>query len=332
VLRFLSKFILPRQREREALLFAICLSTIALSSSFAAANGQSTQAAKIKDSTIKNSVTENHATKNVRTKSTSTTVSSSDKSTSKTLTVKNTALNTPVKSDGSAYTADLRDTSIWRIPLQSRILMVNILEKHYSRQDLEKIIAAQSGLLSVDPNEAGSLLVRGFAQWKLDRYHGALLDLEKTLKVYPKIEEVNFFRVLGECYLQRGETGRAIECFSMMIKIKPKFVLGYLRRCQTFLETKEYAKALPDANKVVQFGDRDTWTLELRARVNRLNGRYAEAVADCTEAMHQAPNSAGLYDERSKAYEKLGKKDLAEKDKKVWNQFSREALLDTMGE
>jgi tetratricopeptide (TPR) repeat protein len=323
VLRLFTRFRTPQQYTAEALLLAMCLSAIGASSSFAAPNSQTTI-----DSATKKSASKNPETKSPSTKFFSTSAPSSSKNPS----IEKITIGSSTKTDGSAYTADLRDASLWRIPLQNRILMVNILERNYSRKDLERIIADQNGPLSVNPNEAGALMVRGFAQWKLDRFHGAQVDLEKALKVYPKVEEVNFFRVLGECYLQRNENAKALDCFSKMIKVKPKYVLGYLRRCQTLIETKEYAKALPDANKVVQLADRDTWALELRARVNRLNGRYAEAVADCTEGLHQAPNNGGLYDERSKAYEKSGKKDLAEKDKRAWNQFSREALLDTMGE
>ncbi len=234
--------------------------------------------------------------------------------------------------DNSPYAIDFQGNSLQKVPLQCKVLMVNILEKHYSRPALEKIIASQNSLLSVKPNEVGALIVRGFAQWKLDRYHGAQVDLEAALKGHPKITEVNFYRVLGECYLQRNDYTQALDCFSKMIVYKPTFVMGYLRRCQTYIEIKDYPKALPDANKVVQLTQHDTWSLELRALVNRLNGRFKEAIADCTEGIDQSPNSAGLYNERSMSYEKLGKKELAEKDKKVWNQFSRETLLDTLGQ
>jgi tetratricopeptide (TPR) repeat protein len=294
------------------------LLALSASGSFAAPNSQTT-----KDS----------AAKNLGKKSLpSTKISSTKRSSAKNLAIKNSAIGSPTKPDSSPYTVDLQDASLQKIPLTSRVLMVNILEKHYSRSAIENIIASQNGLLSVNPNEVGALIVRGFAQWKLDRYRGAQVDLEKVLKVYPQITEVNFYRVLGECYLQRDDHTKALDCFSKMIQTKPRFVIGYLRRCQTYIEIKEYAKALPDANKVVELAKHEIWSLELRALVNRLNGRYTEAIADCTEGIDQAPNVASLYDERSKSYAKLGKKELAERDKKVWNQFSRETLLDTLGE
>jgi tetratricopeptide (TPR) repeat protein len=217
-------------------------------------------------------------------------------------------------------------------PLRSRILMCDIINKHGSRADLERIIANQTALLINAPNEPASLIVRGFAQWKLERYLGAQVDLEKALQVFPKIDDLNFYLVLGECHLQRADVTNAIECFSKMTQLKPKNIMGYLRRCQALIDSKQYSKALPDANKFVELSKREGWALALRARVNRLTGHYTEAVNDCTEALKSTPNDFGLYDERSKSYEKLGKKELAEKDKKVWNKFSRETLIDALGE
>jgi tetratricopeptide (TPR) repeat protein len=245
-----------------------------------------------------------------------------------------TQKNLQKKTGSSEYSEDPADSknNFSVLPLQSRILMRDVIYKHYSRADLERIVANQTALLINAPSEPASLIVRGFAQWKLERYLGAQVDLEKALHIFPKIDDFNFYLVLGECHLQRVEVTKAIECFSKMIQLKPRNLMGYLRRCQSLVDSKQYSKALPDANKVVELSKREGWALELRARVNRLTGHYTEAVNDCTEALKSTPNDFALYDERSKSYEKLGKKELAEKDKKEWNKFSRETLIDTLGE
>jgi tetratricopeptide (TPR) repeat protein len=222
------------------------------------------------------------------------------------------------------------EDSTENFPARAKFLMTNIFQAHYKKQQLEAVMAEETAVLNANPNIPAALTVRGFAEWRLDRYRGAQRDLEKTRALLPGIKNAIFYQILGECYLQDGACDKAVECFDKIIQYQPKYSVGYLRRCQTYLESKQYEKALPDANKVVELSHHENWALELRARINRLTGHYNE-VADCTEGIKKAPNDSGLYDERSKSYLKLGKKDLAEKDKKTWEQFSQESLIDALG-
>ena len=116
---------------------------------------------------------------------------------------------------------------------------------------------------------------------------------------------------------KNGNEKAAIEDFSFVCK-HPNFdhygdTVGY--RANAYMQIKDYPHALADYTTLIKLSPGDDNLRRQRAVVYELMGNFPKAVEDYTAAIELAQTeSAPSYAARARCYEKLGKKDLAQRD------------------
>jgi len=112
-----------------------------------------------------------------------------------------------------------------------------------------------------------------------------------------------------------SDTQTAINYYSELIRMKPGESEFYLDRAKEFEKLKQYDKAGKDLDKFITLEPKDSVAYDLRARVKAEQGKYSDAVNNYTAALKAAPEDAAfLLGRRSKIYEQMGRKDLANQD------------------
>ena len=145
------------------------------------------------------------------------------------------------------------------------------------------------------------------ASMKADYITAALKRLQPTL-MHSLIEGARVADKLSD-------VPTALTYYSELIRMKPSESEFYLSRAKDFEKLKQYDKAQKDLDKLITLEPKDAVAYDLRARVNSEQGKYSEAVNDYTTAIKSAPEDAEfLLGKRSRMYDQMGKKDLANKD------------------
>lgn len=79
-------------------------------------------------------------------------------------------------------------------------------------------------------------------------------------------------------------------------------------------------EAVTCLNGLLKINPEDEAALEIRGRIWAKQGRYKEAIADYNKSIQLIP-SAALFKQRADVYEKMGRKDLAARDRKEAERF-----------
>jgi tetratricopeptide (TPR) repeat protein len=124
-------------------------------------------------------------------------------------------------------------------------------------------------------------------------------------------------------YLERGKSyeaqlkyDEAIEDYAKLIELKPNDVTGYFYRGYVYGERREdYDKAIRDFDKAIEFKADEWFIIGLRGSAYLKKGDNDRAISDLTKAIQHFPTGRA-YRDRAKAEEAIGRKDLAEADKK----------------
>jgi tetratricopeptide (TPR) repeat protein len=114
-----------------------------------------------------------------------------------------------------------------------------------------------------------------------------------------------------------SDTPLAITYYSELIGMNVGESEYYLRRAKAYEKLKQYDKAQKDLDTFIMREPKDAVAYDMRARLKSEQGQYSQAADDYTCALKAAPEDGEfLLEKRAKVYEKLGKKDLADQDRR----------------
>jgi len=172
-------------------------------------------------------------------------------------------------------------------------------ENGYSAAFDECAFGAVSEGLKLDPQNANGFAVRGF--------------LYKA-----RAEE---FVSKNESNAAKNDFESALEDLNEAIRLAPDQWLYYDTRSSIYQESgfldPDSEKALRDLSKAIELSPGETTLISLfvkRGDLYSAKKDYENAVKDYTEAIKRESNDKDFYSKRAAAYEKLGRKDLAEAD------------------
>lgn len=179
-----------------------------------------------------------------------------------------------------------------------------------SRYDLAIQMAGKA--LSAKKPDTQAYVERAASYSRLHKDKEALLDLDKYITLH-KLKHNAYERrasILENLHLYE----RALADYRTMQKIhysdrtalKEAFCLDKLNK---------RAEAITCLNNLLKRNPEDDAGYEARGKVQAKLGRLKEAIADFTRAIQLIP-SPNVYKERAAAYEKMGRKDLADRDLK----------------
>lgn len=194
----------------------------------------------------------------------------------------------------------------------------------YKARKLAECISMTTELIARDKNNFPAHWLRGESYYRMEDFQHAMTDLDIAVANWPSVPGT-VYRTRGLCDCQLGKFESAIKDFTIFLQKKPNAALGYRERGSTYAELHQYDKAVADATKSVEM-EPDYNSYAVRARICLEGGKYKMAAADFTETIKFRPDVARNYQFRSQAYEKLGQKDLAAKDRAKALELSKQAL------
>lgn len=192
----------------------------------------------------------------------------------------------------------------------------------------------------------------GMRLYRRAKMKEAVVELDQAIKLYPNCGEFYFRR--GDCFLELDKLNDAYADFTKAIQLEPKRYQAYKRRARLNYERGKLDDALKDytnAEKVSPNLIERAEIIKLKAKMHSSMKRYDLAIADLTQSMEYDRTAHALmlrgnqyfsikqykkavddYTEaismkspklqdrlftmRADAYEKMGRFDLAKKDRK----------------
>lgn len=152
--------------------------------------------------------------------------------------------------------------------------------------------------------------------YKSDPGGCALGACAEAIRLDPQYADGYYCR--ATIYRDQGERDKALADMYEAIRLKGDEAKYYGLRGLLYGDKNMWDKGLSDLNRQIElmgsdathydFGRRGDFYVEL--------GKFEDAVKDYTKAIELRPDYEYHYSDRANAYEKLGKKDLAEADKK----------------
>jgi len=175
-------------------------------------------------------------------------------------------------------------------------------------------LAALDDRLRAAPDDADSLIQRGWLRLRLARDSEALTDLERGVRLRPDDPDALF--LLAETQSQMNLLPAARATLERYLARSPDDVDARLFHGQVALRLGLLKEAAEDFTRVLESDPyRDSVRLQRVGVWLRLD-RFRDALADLDELIRRQPHLAQLYELRGQAHERLGHPDQARADLK----------------
>jgi len=191
------------------------------------------------------------------------------------------------------------------------------LEKRQYRQVIDNAGRA----LETSPKNARAYFLRGVAYTELDEAKKGLADLDRSMKLDPKVSPCLVHDMRARCYIMLDMHQKARSELAEANRIDPRG-WRYRRAGEIDCQLGKQDQALASFSKAIETGPNDVWNYRARGDLLLRQKRYAQALSDYNQAIKIVPKEPGPYGVRAKIYEKLGKKDLAKRDLEKCNELS----------
>jgi tetratricopeptide (TPR) repeat protein len=181
-----------------------------------------------------------------------------------------------------------------------------------ARRDIDKAIVAYSSAFDADPDNAGTLVLRGWAYQHKGQDDLALADYNLALQ-----KRGNFgaaYNDRGTLYLRKGALQSALDDFTSAIKYAPNILVGYTNRARVETLNKDYDAALADFTSAEKIDPNAFQLHSNRCTTYGAMGRFDEAIADCSFVININPKNQYVMANRADVYLARGNVDAALKD------------------
>ena len=149
-----------------------------------------------------------------------------------------------------------------------------------------------------------------------DKIQEAVDCCTALLTRYKNGNGVNQLRVRAELYEAQNQYAKAEVDLHKALSLNPRFDRCYEQLARIHEKIGQPDKAIADFNALLKLNADDDATLLDKARLEMRLGRDNDALADLNRVVKIDPNlTSRVYEYRAEVYTKLGKKDLAAKDK-----------------
>ena len=165
-----------------------------------------------------------------------------------------------------------------------------------------------------DTVQYGAHCERGECYTGVKQFNKAVDDFNWCLQYKPNDEAVIFCR--AETYANWGKWVDAAHDYGRCVELKPKDSDNIAHYARALIKLKQYAKAIHEYDMILRATPEDDDVWRARADAELLQGNYKEAADNYSKAIGYDSDVGWYYNYRARAYEKLGKPDLAAKDRK----------------
>lgn len=189
----------------------------------------------------------------------------------------------------------------------------------FSQHQYAKVVPIVNNIIELSPENANAHALRGKALLELEKPAEAAIELKKALSLDTKLLYAR--RALARCDYETGKYDDAIKEISTAIEqdqsVEDKCY--HLRtRASYYSRIGKFNEALADTNKSMQL-QTSYANFRSRADIYMLLKKYELASKDYTKAIELGKKSEAdkLHELRARAYDSMGRKDLAAKDRKI---------------
>jgi tetratricopeptide (TPR) repeat protein len=184
----------------------------------------------------------------------------------------------------------------------------------FTSKQFQQCIGGTDKAISYNPDDPKAYELRGSALYQLDKFDEALADLNRAEKLSKGSLTVQGYEDRAGCYAQLHEHQKVVNDYTKAIHLNPKLQWLYSQRAAAFSDIQQFDKAITDVNKAISIKP-ERYMYENRADYYTRAGQYQKAIDDYTMLMKIAPDVPMHYASRGKLLEKLGKPELARKDR-----------------
>lgn len=215
------------------------------------------------------------------------------------------------------------------------------------KADMRRAIAAFDRALSLVPDNAETLILRGNAYTSVGEHGRALADLDRAAALAPGNPRAFMVRGLvnarlgdmprafadynralsidpgyvdalvnrAAIYSMQGSTEKALADLDQAVELQPKHALARYNRGYAHFARQDYERAIADYTAAIEADARMSWAFNNRCLTRVIAGReLAEALSDCDEALKLQPDNAETRETRGFVFLKLGEKEIALKE------------------
>lgn len=172
-----------------------------------------------------------------------------------------------------------------------------------------------------EPANAEEYVDRGYKHFEDNNFKSdpggcALGACAEALRLDPKNADAYYCR--ATMYRDMGERDKALADINEAIRLRNDKAQYYWMRGTLYGERDMYEKGLEDLNRMIELEGDEVKHYDYNRRGDFYYelGKFEEALKDYTRAIELKPDYQYNYSDRASAYEKLGKNDLAQADKK----------------
>lgn len=232
------------------------------------------------------------------------------------------------------------------------LLGVKLSEQQHYREAIKHFNKA----IETDPKCASCFYQRGLAYLKLKAWDEADYDIHQCQKLDPTFKvgadvlaeankgankfqdavtgfdtaivkepkNVQLFFERGQTYHQEGNLPKAIADFTTVVTLDPTNHKAFTERAQCYRQLKQWDKAIADYTSTLKLRPTSCASFLHRGDCYLELHKDTDALADYAVAIKLKPREARPYSFRARAYERMGRKDLAEQDKIKARQFGED--------
>lgn len=163
--------------------------------------------------------------------------------------------------------------------------------------------------------------------YKAGKFDDAINSYSKALsseqaRTFP-LKAANVLNMRGMLYREKGKFAQAVADFTRASELDVDGAIMYIyNRGHAYGPMGEYDKAIADFTKAIEMGFSPAGAHLGRGKALVIKGIYQEAVKDLSLAIQMDPRAAEAYKFRMTAYEKLGDKEKAAKDKEALRKMN----------
>jgi tetratricopeptide (TPR) repeat protein len=182
--------------------------------------------------------------------------------------------------------------------------------------------------IKLAPDDGRLYLDRGSALFWMEEYQRAMADFTTALKLDPK-SSWKSYELRARCRSELGDFKAAVTDISNAIKVEKdphNKAFLFKERATYYINLGQPDKAIADVDSAIATRPKEYYNYSRRAALYASLHQYQKAVEDYSTAikLHDGrfDDLDRIYSSRANAYEKLGRKDLADKDRKQANIYA----------
>jgi tetratricopeptide (TPR) repeat protein len=188
----------------------------------------------------------------------------------------------------------------------------------------EEAVKAFTEAIRLDPNMDSAYFNRGLTYAELDRHAEAVADRDLLIqhksplgkKLQGLFAGVALANVsMGSHAADSGDLEGALKKYEAALIYNPTMADAHVGRGAVYLGQKKVHDAVREFDQALELDPKSSKAYHNRGQANLVRLDFKSALADFTKAIELRPDEASSFHERAKAYDGLGDKAKAQKDR-----------------